>query len=163
MNKSASALVAGLAVLGCGAVGSMNGPQRPRAAFWYLRLRKPGYTPPGPAIGATWGVLEILLIVTGYRLLRDRRSKRRAVALAGWALTLAGLAGFPWLFFRQQRLGSSTLAASGMLASAATTALAARKIDAPAAGLTTPLIAWLTFATLLSEELRRRNRSRSVD
>ena len=163
MNRSSSALIAGLAVLGCGVVGGLNGPQQPRAAIWYLRLRKPGYTPPGPAIGAAWGVLELLLIVSGYRLLRDRPSKRRTVALAGWTLTLAGLAGFPWLFFRQRRLGSSTLAAGAMLASAATTALAARKIDTRAAELTTPLIAWLTFATLLSEELRRRNRSRSVD
>ena len=163
MNKSASAAIAVVSVLGCGVVGGLSGPQQPRAGIWYLRLRKPGYTPPGPAIGATWGLLEILLVVSGYRLLRDRASKRRTVALAGWALTLAGLAGFPWLFFRQRRLGSSTLAAGAMLASAATTAIAARRIDAPAAELTTPLIAWLAFATLLSEELRRMNRSRSVD
>ncbi len=163
MNKSASAAIASVAVLGCGILGGMSGPQQPRAGLWYLRLRKPSYTPPGPAIGATWGVLEILLVVTGYRLLRDKPSRRRTVALSGWALTLVGLAGFPFLFFRERRLGSSTLAAGAMLASAATTAIAARKIDAPAAGLTTPLIAWVAFATILSEELRRKNRSRSVD
>ena len=160
MNKAASAAIAGLAVLGCGILGSLNGPQQPRAAIWYLWLRKPDYTPPGPAIGATWGVLEILLVVTGYRLLRRRASRRRTVSLGGWALTLAGLAAFPWLFFRERRLGASTLAAGAMLASAATTAIAARKIDAPTAELTTPLIAWLTFATILSEELLRKNRSR---
>ncbi len=163
MNKTASAWTAGLAVAGCGLLGSLNGPQQPRAAIWYLRLRKPEYTPPGPAIGATWGILEILLVVSGYRLLRRRASARRTVALGGWALTLVGLAGFPWLFFRERRLGASTLAAGAMLASAATTAAAAHDVDAPAAELTTPLIAWLAFATLLSGELRRRNRSRSAD
>jgi len=158
-----SAALAGVAVLSCAVVGGANGPQQPRAAAWYLRLRKPGFTPPGPAIGATWGILEILLIISGYRLLRARSSKARAIALGGWALTLVGLAGFPWLFFRQQRLAASTLAAGAMMASAATSALAAQRVDRSAAGLTTPLIAWLTFATLLSEELLRKNPKLSAD
>lgn len=163
MNTKASAWTAGLAVAVCGVLGSLNGPQQPRAAIWYLRLRKPGFTPPGPAIGATWGILEILLVISGYRLLRRRSSARRTLALGGWTLTLAGLAGFPWVFFRERRLGASTLVAGAMLASAATTAVAAWEVDAPAAELTTPLIGWLAFATLLSGELRRRNRSRSAD
>ena len=57
--------IAGLAVLGCALVGGANGPQQPRAALWYLRLRKPGYTPPGPAVGAAWGVLAPRLAFSG--------------------------------------------------------------------------------------------------
>ena len=163
MNKTASACIATIAVVVCGLVGGANGPQQPRAAAWYLRLRKPSYTPPGPAIGGTWGILEGLLVASGYRLLRARSSPARTIALGGWGLTLLGLAGFPWLFFRERRLAASTLAAGAMLASAATSAIAARKVDGGAAELTTPVIAWLAFATLLSEELFRKNRSRSAD
>jgi tryptophan-rich sensory protein len=163
VNRLPSAWIAALGVVACAVVGGANGPQQPRAAAWYLRLRKPDYTPPGPAIGATWGVLEALLLASGYRLLRARSSPARTVALGGWGLTLLGLAGFPWLFFRERRLTASTLAAGAMLASAATTAIAARDVDAQAAKLTTPLIAWLTFATILSEELLRKNQSRSRD
>ena len=163
MNKLPSVSIAALCVGVCSIVGGANGPQQPRAAAWYLRLRKPDYTPPGPAIGATWGVLEALLVVSGYRLLRARSSAARSIALGGWGSTLIGLAGFPWLFFRERRLVASTVAAGVMLGSAATTALAARNVDEPAARLTTPLIAWLAFATLLSEELLRKNRSRSRD
>ena len=158
MKASKAAWIAGVAVLGCAVVGGANGPQQPRAALWYLRLRKPGYTPPGPAVGAAWSLLEPLLAFSGYRLLRAPASPARIVALSGWALTLTGLAGFPWLFFRERRLGASTAVAGAMLAAAATAAVAARRVDGPAAGLTTPVVAWLAFATLLSEELLRRNR-----
>jgi tryptophan-rich sensory protein len=101
-----------------------------------------------------------LLAGSGYRLLRAAPSTARITALSGWGLTLLGLAGYPWLFFRKRRLGMSALVAGAMMASAATTALAARKVDGPAAALTTPLIAWLAFATLLSAELLRRNTRR---
>jgi tryptophan-rich sensory protein len=42
-------------------------------------------------------------------------------------------------------------------------AIAARKVDQPAAVMTMPLLFWLGFATLLSEELWRRNPSLSRD
>ena len=156
MRPLTSAGAADLAVLGCAVGGGVNRPQRPRAAFWYRRLRKPGYTPAAPAVGATWGVLEILLTILGYRLLRAPASRAPARALTGWALTLLGLAGFAWLFFGERRLGASTAAA--MLAAAATCAVATRRVDDASAALLTPVVAWLGFATLLSEELLRRNR-----
>jgi benzodiazapine receptor len=62
MNKSNAALIAGSAVLAAAVLGARQGPQQPRTALWYARLRKPDYTPPGPVIGATWGVLETLLV-----------------------------------------------------------------------------------------------------
>ncbi len=138
-------------------IGGSFGPQRPSAAIWYASLRKPRYTPPGPAIGATWGVLETLLCVAGTRLLTAPPSVPRAVALSGWAATLAGLAGFPAVFFGRRRLGPSTAAAAGMCAAATATAVAAARVDPLAAAATAPLTAWTAFAVLLSEELWRRN------
>ncbi|MBC7799290.1 MAG: tryptophan-rich sensory protein, partial [Gemmatimonadaceae bacterium] len=126
-------------------------------------LRKPPFTPPGPAIGAAWGVLELLLAGTGYRLLRRPPSDARNAAVGAWSLTLLGLAGYPWLFFRRKRLAASTVASGAMLLSAAGTAIAAREVDRPAAAMTVPLLLWLGFATLLSEELWRRNPRLSRD
>ena len=163
MDRNTSALVSGAAVLAAALTGARNGPQRPSTAAWYARLRKPGYTPPGPLIGAAWGVLETLLAATGYRLLRAPDTGAREAALGAWALTLVGLAGYPWLFFRQKRLRSSTAASGTMLASAAGLAFAARKVDEPAAVMTVPLLLWLSFATVLSEELWRRNPRLSRD
>ena len=158
MGRGASLAISVAAVAAAAAVGARNGPQRgPKTAAWYAALRKPAYTPPGPAIGAAWGLLEVLLAAVGYRLLRAPGSAMRNVAIGGWGLTLAGLAGYPWLFFTRRRLASSTVASGAMLASAAATALAARRVDETAAAMTTPLLLWLTFATGLGEELWRRN------
>lgn len=163
MDKRGSALVAGAAVLTAAAVGARHGPQRPATGAWYALLRKPAYTPPGPVIGAAWGALELLLAGAGYRLLRARRTEARTAAVGAWSLTLLGLAGYPWLFFRQKRLTSSTVASGAMLASALGTAVAAREVDKPAAAMTVPLLLWLGFATVLSEEIWRRNRWLSRD
>ncbi len=157
MDKNASALVSGAAVLTAAIIGARNGPQRPVTAAWYAVLRKPEFTPPGPLIGAAWGALELLLVGTGYRLLRAPRAEARNAAVGAWSLTLLGLAGYPWLFFRQKRLASSAVASGAMLLSAAGTAVAAREVDKPAAAMTVPLLLWLSFATVLSEELWRRN------
>lgn len=138
-------------------IGGSFGPQRPRAAVWYARLDKPPYTPPGPLIGAVWGVLDILLCVTGYRLLTSRPGATRTAALAAWSGDLLGLAGFPLTFFGLRTLGPSAGVATGMFASAATTAATSARVD-PVAGLaSTPLVLWTAFATFLSEELWRRN------
>ena len=163
MNKTTSALASGTAVLTAAVIGARNGPQRPTTAAWYALLRKPEYTPPGPFIGAAWTVLETLLAVTGYRLLRAPDSIPARAAVGTWAMTLVGLAGFPYLFFRRKRLASSTGVAGGMLASAAGLAFAARKVDPPSAVMTIPLLLWLGFATVLSEELWRRNPRLSRD
>ncbi len=161
MQKTTTALVSSTAVLTAAALGARNGPQRPLTALWYALLQKPDYTPPGSIIAPVWGTLEVLLAATGYRLLRAPRSMTRGAALASWGVTLAGLAGYPWLFFGKKRLGASTLASGTMLASATGMAVAAREIDKPAAAMTVPLLLWLGLATLLSEELWRRNPQRS--
>ena len=163
MDRRAAGWLAAGAVLACGLVGATSGPQHPRAGLWYLRLRKPDYTPPGPVVGATWTVLEGLLGYTGYRLMQDQPSPARTTGLAGWGLTLLGLAGYPWLFFGERRLTASTVAAAGMLAAATVTSAAARSADKAAFRATLPLLAWLGFATVLSAQLQHANRRLSAD
>ena len=157
MNRTIAALASIASVAIAGLIGGSYGPQRPREAVWYASLRKPGYTPPGPAVGITWGILETLLCVAGYRLLMKPSSSARDVALGGWVGTLAGLAVYPATFFGAKRLGSSSVVAAAMFASTATTATAADQVDRPAAVAMAPLVLWTGFATLLSEEIWRKN------
>ena len=138
-------------------VGANYGPQRPREAVWYASLRKPSYTPPGSAIGITWGVLETLLCVTGYKVLTRSSSVARGIALSGWAATLGGLAGYPAVFFGRKKLGAGTAVAGAMFASTSATAITAARVDRVAAAAMAPLILWTGFAVLLSEEVWRRN------
>jgi tryptophan-rich sensory protein len=158
MNRSTAAIVSVASVALAGLVGGSYGPQRPREATWYSSLRKPSFTPPGAAIAVTWGVLETLLSVTGYRLLTRPGSNARTVALSCWSATLGGLAGYPVMFFGRKKLASSTAVATAMFASTSATAVSAAQTDNVSAVAMTPLVLWTAFAVLLSEELRRRNR-----
>ena len=153
----ASALIAAGSVLGAGLVGSQAGPQQPRAGLWYTRLRKPPFTPPGPAIGAVWMVLYGLIGFGGYRLLRAPHGAHRTTALSGWAGTVGGIALFPWLFFGKRDLVSSGAVTVGMLAASSTAVAASSGLDRPAALSLSPAVAWVAFALLLNEELWRRN------
>lgn len=157
MRSQTAALIAGSAVFAAALIGSRRGPQHPRTALWYASLRKPSYTPPGPAIGAAWAVLDTLLSVSGYRLLKSPPSTARTTALTSWSLSVAGIAGYPWVFFGRKRLGESAVVVGAMLASASAYVAAAERVDRPAAAMGIPLVLWVGFAGLLSEELWRRN------
>jgi benzodiazapine receptor len=157
MKPSTAALVTIGGVAAAALIGGSYGPQNPSIGWWYAKLRKPPYTPPGPVFGIAWTILEILLCVTGYRLLRTRPGTARTAALASWSANVAGLAGFPILFFGRKKLGASASATSAMFASASATVAMSALADPVAAVAGTPLLLWTAFATLLSEEIWRRN------
>ena len=158
MDKRQAAFIAGGAVVTANLAGAASVLHRPRNAIWYISLRKPDLTPPGPVIGAVWTALDILLAISGTRLLRAPPNPARAAALGCWSLCVAGIAGFPWVFFECKRLDASTAVSVAMLASSAAYVATAARVDRPAAAMGVPLVVWLGLAALLSEELWRRNR-----
>lgn len=158
MDKTQAALVASGAVIAANVVGGYAGVRRLRNAAWYASLRKPDLTPSPPVIGAVWTALDVLMAVAGTRLLTAPRTQARDAALGCWSLSMAGIAGYPWVFFERKKLGASTAASGAMFASATAYVATAARVDRPAAALGVPLVVWLGLATLLSEELWRRNR-----
>ena len=144
-------------VAGALAWGGQFGPRQPRTARWYARLRKPSYTPPGPVFGGAWTILGVLIGYAGYRLRAAPPSRPRRLALACWWLTVAGMAGYSYEFFGRKKLGESTAVVAAMAASAGGLVGAATQVDRRAAAAASPLIGWLAFAGLLSEEIWRRN------
>ncbi len=159
MNKGASGLVAGVLVAGAQVIGSLRGPtpSHPGTALWYAKLRKPSFTPPGPVFGGAWTALDALQGYAGYRLLTSRSSLPRTVALGLWGANLLGVAGFPWVLFGRKRLDEATAVSVGMVVTSAATIAAASKVDARAAYSLMPLTAWVVFASVLQEEVWRRN------
>lgn len=159
MRKETAAMVAAVAVVSAQFIGGRVGPtpDHPRTAAWYARLRKPSYTPPGPAFGAAWTVLDALLGYAGYRLLRARPTPARTLALAAWTLNLPGIAGFSWVLFRRKRLDEALGVTLGMVATAGATVATAAAVDRRAAWASAPLLGWVMFASLLQEEVWRRN------
>lgn len=147
-------------VLGVSAlVGRRNAPDpsHPDIRRWYRQLDKPGFTPPDAAFGAVWPVLETGLAVGGYRLLRQPSGTTRNAAVGLWLLNTAMVGGWTQLFFREKRLGASTVASGAMVATGAAYVAAAAKVDRPAAAAAVPFVVWLGFATLLAERIWRDN------
>lgn len=157
MNKTGAALLSTSAVVTAALIGRRSSPEHPREAIWYAALDKPAFTPPGAVIGIAWTTLDVLLGIAGARLLQAPHGRERSTALLFWSINLAGIAGYPWVFFKQKRLGTSAVMVAGMLASARAAVVTAGKVDRVAAIASMPLIGWLAFAGLLSEELWRRN------
>ena len=159
MQKGSAALLAGLAVTVAQVVGGRYGPtpNRPGTAAWYAALRKPSFTPPGPVFGAAWTGLDALLGYSGYRLLVARPSPGRSAALGAWSLNLLGVAGFSWVLFGRKRLDEALGVTVGMVATAAGAVATASAVDRRAAWADVPLLGWVMFASVLQEEVWRRN------
>ena len=160
MNKNTAALVAGVAAVGALLSGSQfnPGPTHPGTAAWYARLDKPEFTPPGPVFGIAWTMLDGLMAYTGYRLLTRRTSTSRLVALGAWVMTLFCIPTFSWRFFGEHRSDEALGVSATMLASAAGLSAASSQVDSKATMASLPMIGWLIFATVLQEEVWRRNR-----
>ncbi len=159
MDRVSASVVAGAAMVTAQWAGGRYGPtpNNPRTASWYASLRKPGFTPPGPVFGLAWTALDALLGYAGYRLMAARPSPMRNAALGFWSLNVLGVGGFSWVLFGRRRLDAATGVSAGMVASSVATVLAARRVDERAALACVPLAAWVVFATVLQEEVWRRN------
>ena len=132
-------------------------PSHPRTRRWYRLLDKPGITPPGPVFGAGWAAIETTLAFSGYRLLRSPSTGSRRTAVGLWVLNNLLIAGWSGLFFGRRALGLSALAATGMIVTAGAYSVTAAKTDRVAALAALPLVGWLGFASVLAEEVWRRN------
>ena len=159
MDKTEAALASAAAVMTAQLLGARwnPGPAHPGTAAWYAALRKPSFTPPGPVFGAAWTALDTLLAYSGYRLLTAPPSPRRSTALGAWSLNLLGVAGFSWVLFGRRRLGEALGVTAGMVVTASATAGTAALVDRRAAYAAAPLLAWVAFASVLQEEVWRRN------
>ena len=161
MQRSTALLAAASAVTAAALAGqrAAPSPNHPRIAAWYLTLRKPSFTPPGPVFGGAWAVLYPLLGWAGYRLLTAPRSPHRSVAVAAWAANELAIGVHPDRLFRQRRLGASTAVLTAEVGAAMGLVASAAQVDRSVAISQVPLLLWAAFADLLNEELWRRNDS----
>lgn len=159
MEPIVAATVAVGSVVGAALIGGRSSPtpDHPRTRRWYRNLEKPGFTPPPPVYGVAWTGIQAGLAYGGYRLLRRPPSQRRTLALALWGVNQAAIAGWSEVFFGHRAPGAGTLAAGAMVGTAAGYVAAAAREDEVAAAAGVPLAAWVAFATLLAEEIWRRN------
>ncbi len=154
-----AAAVAVGAVASALAIGGRSSPtpDHPRTRRWYKDLEKPAYNPPAPVYAVAWTGIQAGLAYGGYRLLRRAPSQSRTLALTLWGVNQIAIAGWSEIFFGQRAPGAGALAAGAMIGTAAGYVAAAAREDDVAAAAGVPLVAWVSFATLLAEEIWRRN------
>jgi tryptophan-rich sensory protein len=132
-------------------------PTHPGIRRWYNRLDKPGYKPPDPVFGAAWPVLNTLLSVGAYRLLREPQSRERDTAIVLWALSLALVTTYVKVAFGERSLTGGVVTATALVAACAAYVERAARVDPVAAALGVPITLWSAFGDALTEDLRERN------
>ncbi len=139
---------------------STPSPNHPRILAWYSSLRKPWFKPPDWVIPVAWFGIEGSLATAGYRLLRspDSAARRNALGWLSWNVFMIG--AWSRLFFKRRNLALSTAAAATMIATGIEFSREATRADPVAARAGLPLVAWVSFATLLTAAIWQLNRRR---
>ena len=89
--------------------------------------------------------------------MRAEPTSQRNLALTFWAANQVGIGGWSEIFFSKRATGWATIASTALGAGALGYVAAARPVDRTASNLGAPLVAWVSFATLLAEEIWRKN------
>jgi tryptophan-rich sensory protein len=124
---------------------------------WYDGLRKPSFTPPKKVFGPVWSGLYALVALSAWRVWKAPQSRRRKVSLGLWAAQLVLNAAWSPLFFGLRRPRSALVDLAALGAATVGYAVAARRVDPPAAAVMLPYLGWLAFAGALNEEIVRLN------
>jgi len=129
------------------------------AARFYARLDKPRWAPPDWLFGPAWTVLYLVMATAAWRIWREFGFDGARNELILYFVQLVLNSAWSWFFFvRHTGLGSAievSLLLTGVFAT-----MAAFALRDPVAGLLfVPYALWVTFATVLTVTVWRRNPS----
>jgi translocator protein len=120
------------------------------AGAFYEQLVRPRWAPPGWLFAPVWTVLYVLMGVAAWLVWRVHGFREGRNALVLYILQLGANALWTWLFFvwHQGALAFAEVMLLGCLIVA--TAVSFRRLNAVAALLLLPYLAWVTFAAALT-------------
>jgi tryptophan-rich sensory protein len=117
--------------------------------WYYQKLSKPSWTPPGAVLGGGWALAWLTLALAAWQLWQSGHYARLG-ALAWWLLLLALTVGWSILFFGLNRIGWAWLELGLALAVALLCIRAFHPLSRQAAWLLLPGLAWLGFIWVLN-------------
>ncbi len=170
MNTSAAAaalsrsgsgsLRLGVLALSCSAVlvtafiGAWGSADAPAV---YASLRQPAWAPPAWLFGPAWTLLYALMAIAAWLVVRAAGWMRARWALMVYGLQLVANAAWSWFFFRWE-LGPAAFGEAVVLAVlVGVTTILFWRLRPLAGALLLPLLAWTTFAAVLSGAMWRLN------
>ena len=130
---------------------------------WYRTLDRPSWNPPDAVFGPVWTTLYGLMGASLVRIVRAREQPEpasRQIALGLFAAQLALNGAWSWIFFRRHALGAALAEILVLWCAIVATIGATARVRPSAAALLLPYLAWVSFATVLTAEIWRRNRAR---
>jgi len=135
----------------CLLVGAAGGAiTAPAVRGWYLSLSRPPGTPPDFVFGPVWTTLYVAMGVAAWLVWRQGHNERIRAALRLWGWQLAMNALWSPVFFGLHRPGAALLVLLGLLGLIVATLRMFLRINAWAALLLAPYLAWVCYATYLN-------------
>jgi benzodiazapine receptor len=132
------------------AVAAVGARASAEAGAFYERLVRPGWAPPKWLFAPVWTSLYILMSIAAWLVWRAHGFKEGRTALALFIVQLGANALWTWVFFVWHQGGLAFAEVILLWCLIVATAVAFRRLNAVAAALLLPYLAWVTFAAALT-------------
>ena len=135
-----------------------NAATMPAIPTWYAGLTKPSVNPPNWVFGPVWTALYAMVAYALYRMLRaPEATPGRGAALVAFVVQIALNALWSVAFFGMKSPALGLLVIAALWLAIVATIIAFRRVDALAAWLLAPYLAWVSFAAVLNFAVWRLN------
>jgi tryptophan-rich sensory protein len=124
---------------------------------WYEALKKPSWCPPNWLFAPAWAVLFLMIAIAGWLIWEAVGFAGGALALGLFALQLVLNAAWSGIFFGMRRMDLAFAELCLLWLSILACIIVFWPIDARAALLMVPYLAWVSFAGLLNFTMWRLN------
>ncbi len=126
---------------------------------WFASVNKPTWNPPNWVFGPVWSTLYLMMAISAWLVWKDSSLKNSRTALGWFAVQLVLNVLWSVLFFGLQQPGWAVVEIAGLWVSILVTILLFAKSSRLAAGLMTPYLLWVSFASYLNYTIWLLNRS----
>lgn len=133
-----------------------------RPGAWYQQLDKPRWRPPDWLFAPVWTVLYASIGLSGWLVLIEAGIAGAALPLGVYAVQLLLNAAWTPIFFGLHRPGLAVVEIVLLWAAILVTIIVFYPVNAVAALLLAPYLAWVSFAAALNMSIWRRNRSKPM-
>ncbi|WP_439815021.1 TspO/MBR family protein [Zavarzinia sp. CC-PAN008] len=130
-----------------------------RPGEWHRQLAKPSWNPPNWVFAPAWTVLYLMIAVSGWLISQRADAVDVTVPLVLWFVSLALNAAWSALFFGLKRPDLAFVDVVLLWLSIALMIVVFMPIDARAAWLLVPYLAWVSFASALNLSIWQLNKA----
>lgn len=140
---------------GVAALGSLA--TTPQIGGWYQTLRKPSWTPPNWLFGPVWTLLYAMMAVAAWLVWKRQGWGGARSALILFGVQLALNLAWSFIFFAAHRTGAAFAEIVLLWVVILATMIAFARHSKLAAGLMTPYLLWVGYASALNFSIWRLN------